>query len=109
MREAAIPSVFSRVRVDVEPLTVLNDGSSLPRLDPNGFHSQLVPRLGMPLEKPLVKFGTLGPRPRFRQATTMAALAATPPPLLNVDVQSIRPISDFDAGHNASNAWTEHL
>jgi len=39
----------------------------------------------------------------------MAAPAATPPPLLNVDVQSIRPISDFDAGHNASNAWTEHL
>ena len=39
----------------------------------------------------------------------MAAPAVTPPPLLNVDVQGIRPISDFDAGHNASNAWTEHL
>ncbi len=39
----------------------------------------------------------------------MAAPAVTPPPLLNVDVQSTRPISDFDAGHNASNAWTEHL
>lgn len=39
----------------------------------------------------------------------MAAPAATPPPLLSMDTQSIRPISDFDAGHNASNAWTEHL
>ena len=39
----------------------------------------------------------------------MAAPPATPPPLLNVDLQSVRPISDFDAGHNASNAWTEHL
>ena len=39
----------------------------------------------------------------------MAAPAATPPPLLSVDLQSVRPISDFDAGHNASNAWTEHL
>jgi hypothetical protein len=59
-------------------------------------------------EKPLVKFGTLGPRPPSCQYT-MAELAATPPPLLSADVQSTRPISDFDAGHNASNAWTEHL
>ena len=38
-----------------------------------------------------------------------AAPASTPPLLLNVDVQGTRPISDFDVGHNASSAWTEHL
>jgi sorting nexin-9/18/33 len=39
----------------------------------------------------------------------MATPPVTPPPFLSTDIPGIRPISDFDAGHNASNAWTEHL
>jgi sorting nexin-9/18/33 len=34
--------------------------------------------------------------------------AATPPPV-DAAIAFIRPPSEFDAGFNASNAWTEHL